>query len=115
MTKKTAPIVEMVAAMLGVFALTDCDSFGWRHMIIGSTLALYVFQGVKRYKTLYESVLYCAVASLVVLLTLGKPLDWLRDNHFRESVSRDGALALAWGTSFVILFIVHHKTSTERS
>ncbi len=110
-TKRGGFTMEMVAGTLGVFALTECDSFGWRHAIIGLVLALYVFQGITRRKTMYDSVVYCAVTSLLLLLIIGGPLDWLRDNHFRDDVSREGAIAITWVTLLILLFIVHRRLS----
>jgi hypothetical protein len=80
-------------------------------VIIGLVLTLYMFEGFRRHKTLYEASVYCAVASLVVLLMLGLPLDWLRDNFLRDSVARDVALALVWVALFIIMLILHRLMS----
>ena len=107
MNSQDRSTLEMVAGIIGVFALTESDSFGWRHVMIGLILTLYVLAYFARHKTKYESIVYCATASLVVLLTLGKAIDWLRDTHFRIAVARDAVLAFTWLALLIVVFVVH--------
>ena len=110
MNKQNSPLIEMIAGTIGVFALIEeCESFSYLHMMLGFILGLYVLRGIKRHKTIYEAVLYCAVSSLPILLTLSKAIDWLRDNYFRVVVSRDGTLALVWMVLLIILLIIERK------
>ena len=107
MDKENLPLIEMIAGTVGLFALIEeCDSFSYLHMILGFMLVLFILRGIKRHKSLYEAVLYCAAASLPILLTLSKLLDCIRDKYFRDVVSRDVILALLWIVLLIILFII---------
>ena len=110
MDKENAPLIEMIAGTVGLFALIEeCESFSYLHMILGCMLVLYILRGIKRHKNFYEAVLFCAAASLPILLTLSKPLDCIRDKYFRDIVSRDGTFALLWIVLLIILFVIERN------
>ena len=101
---KTDPrLIEMVAAVIGVFSFaTESDSFGYRHMIIGGILALYILPGFNRRKSLFS-----AVFSLLTLLIFGKGIDFFRDSYIRKIVTRDVILSLTWLFLFLISSIIN--------
>jgi hypothetical protein len=115
MVKQNDPMLEMVAGVIGVFTLTaECESFGYEHMIIGGILALYAGRSIGCHKGMYSSLLFSAVLSLLIVLALGKPLDWFRDACFRNSISRDATFSSAWLVllivAFIVEFIVQHRS-----
>lgn len=115
-TAKTDPLlIEMVAAVIGVLSFaTESDSFGYRHMIIGSILALYVLPGFNRSKSLLATLVFCAVFSLLMLLVFGKGIDFFRDSHIRGIVTRDVILSLTWLFLFLILLVINLAIECKR-
>lgn len=106
---KTDPrLIEMVAAVIGVFSFaTESDSFGYRHMIIGGILALYILPGFNRRKSLLATFVFSAVFSLLTLLIFGKGIDFFRDSYIRKIVTRDVILSLTWLFLFLISSIIN--------
>lgn len=115
MDKENAPLIEMIAGAIGVFALIEeCENFSYLHMMLGIVLSLYVLQGIKRSKIPYDAILYCAVASLPILLFFSKPVDWIRDEYYRNCVSRDVIFLIVWILLSIILGIIQFYIQTSK-
>lgn len=103
MFEPSDPRLDMIAAVISVFVLTaDREEFGFMHMIMGVTLILFILPSFRR----HNGIRVTAVLALLLVLVLGKPLDWLRDSYFRDSLSRDVTFSVAWVFLAIVLLIL---------
>lgn len=104
MKNQSIGITEIIAAAItGMIIVAESNHFSLRHSIIGMILVLFLIRNFEQPKTILDSMLFPAIFALVILLTFGKLIDFIRDTCFTQIISRDFTYFGLW--LFLTLFV----------